>query len=57
MGTTEKLAQFIVETGYESIPPEAVHAAKRAMIDTFGVMLAGSKEPASKSINNLNPYE
>ena len=53
MGTTEKLAQFIVETSYESIPPEAVHAAKRAIIDTFGVMLAGSKEPASEIISSL----
>jgi 2-methylcitrate dehydratase PrpD len=36
MDTTEKLAHFIVETGYEAIPSAVVHAAKRVMIDTVG---------------------
>ena len=53
MGATEKLARFVVETNYESIPPEAVHAARRAIIDTFGVMLAGSREPAGKIISSF----
>ena len=53
MGATEKLARFIVETNYQSIPPEAVHAARRAIIDTFGVMLAGSREPAGKIISSF----
>lgn len=50
MGTTEKLAHFIVETGYEAIPAAVVHAAKRVMIDTVGVMLAGSQEPSGRLI-------
>jgi 2-methylcitrate dehydratase PrpD len=53
MGTTERLAQFIVDTSYESLPPEVVHTTKRAIIDTFGVMLAGSREPASKIISSF----
>ena len=53
MGTTEKLAQFIVETGYENIPAPAVHAAKRAIIDTLGVMLVGSQEAAGKVITSF----
>jgi 2-methylcitrate dehydratase PrpD len=50
MGTTHKLAQFIVETRYEDIPAAVVHAAKRVMIDTVGVMIAGAQEPASRVI-------
>ncbi|MFC1864318.1 MmgE/PrpD family protein [Chloroflexota bacterium] len=53
MGTTEKLAQFIVETGYEDMPVEALHAAKRIMIDTLGVMIAGSQEPAGQIISSF----
>lgn len=53
MGTTEKLAQFIVETSYEDISPAAIQAAKRAMLDTLGVMLAGSQEPAGKIITSF----
>ena len=53
MGTTEKLAKFIVETDFDSIPGEAIHAAKRAIIDTFGVMLAGSQDPTGKLITSF----
>ncbi len=53
MGTTERLAQFIIETGYEDIPPATRHAAKRAMLDTLGVMMAGSEEPAGKIITSF----
>ena len=53
MGTTEKLAKFIVETNFDSIPGEAIHAAKRAIIDTFGVMLAGSQDPTGKLITSF----
>ena len=53
MGTTEKLAKFIVETIYESIPPEVVHAAKRVVMDTLGVIIAGSQEPAGKIISSF----
>jgi len=50
MGPTEKLSQFIVETGYDDILADVIHAAKRAMIDTLGVMIAGSREPAGSII-------
>ena len=53
MGTTARLAQFVMETCYEDISPETVHAAKRVIIDTLGVMLAGSREPASKIISSF----
>ena len=53
MGTTERLAQFIIETDYEDMPPATRHAAKRAMLDTLGVMMAGSEEPAGKIITSF----
>jgi len=45
---TEKLARFIVETSYEEIPAKAITVAKEAMLDCLGVLLAGSRDPASK---------
>ncbi|MFH1381537.1 MAG: MmgE/PrpD family protein [Chloroflexota bacterium] len=52
MGTTEKLARFIAGTCYADIPAPVMHAAKRTIIDTLGVMLAGSREPASIIISS-----
>ena len=48
METTEKLARFIVETSYGEIPAKAITVAKEAMLDCLGVLLAGSRDPASK---------
>lgn len=48
MGTTDQIARFIVEADYASIPAEAVRLAKDAILDTLGVTLAGSIEPAGQ---------
>jgi 2-methylcitrate dehydratase PrpD len=50
MGTTEQIAQFVVQNGYASIPGEVVAVAKKAILDGLGVMVAGSTEPAGKII-------
>ena len=50
MGVTEKLARFVVDTSYESIPEEAAIAAKRAILDTLAVTIAGCREDASRII-------
>ncbi len=50
MDTTEKIASFIVETGYDQIPKEAVNAAKRTILDCLGCTLAGSSEPAARIV-------
>jgi len=42
---TKQLAEFVCET--REIPDDVIAAAKTAMIDTFGVALAGSIEPAA----------
>jgi 2-methylcitrate dehydratase PrpD len=50
MGVTEKLARFVVDSDYESLPEQAVTAAKRAVLDTLAVSIAGCREDAGQII-------
>ena len=50
MGATEKIARFIVDTGYEDLPRDAVEKAKRTALDCVGAALAGVVEPVSQTI-------
>ena len=50
MGATEKIASFIVDTGYDDIPRDAVEKAKRTALDCLGAALAGVAEPVSQAI-------
>jgi 2-methylcitrate dehydratase PrpD len=45
MGVTEELAQFITDTRYEALPSRLVEAAKIAILDGIGNMLAGATQP------------
>ena len=45
MEVTKKIAEYVVKTSLEDFPPEAIVAAKAAIIDCLGCALAGSKEP------------
>lgn len=45
-GLTAGLARLVATSPRAVCPPEALHAAKRAFIDTLGVMLAGRYEEA-----------
>jgi 2-methylcitrate dehydratase PrpD len=49
MGTTEKIARFIVDTDYNDIPRDAVEKAKRTALDCMGTALAGVGEPVSQT--------
>jgi len=44
---THRIAEFVASTPTAAIPPEAREQARRAVLDTLGVMLAGSREEAS----------
>ncbi len=48
MGPTEKLAQFVVATHSADMPREVLERGKLALLDTFGVLLAGSQEPVTQ---------
>jgi 2-methylcitrate dehydratase PrpD len=49
-----KLAQCVVGTRYAALPDAAIEAAKKSIIDTFGVILAASgREPAVRGVIEL----
>ena len=45
MELEERLVRFLVDTRYEDIPQETIETMKRSVIDTFGVLCAGSSAP------------
>lgn len=45
MDVTKRIAEYIATTGMEDFPPDAVEAAKGAILDCIGCALAGSTEP------------
>jgi len=48
MGATAEIAAFAIETPASAIPADVVTAARRAILDTIGVTLAGSLEEPSR---------
>lgn len=57
MGATAQVAEFLVKSRWEDVPPAAVEAAKRAILDSVGVMLAGSVEPPARIVQRLAEAE
>ena len=53
MGIAKFLAAKIAATRYEDLPPEAIYWCKVAVMDTLGVMLAGSLEPAPNVLREV----
>ena len=52
MGATETIANWIVTTSYEDIPPDAVRVAKESCFDCIGVILAGAAQPVGRVIQS-----
>ena len=50
MGTTERIAKFIVDFDFESIPAKGLDQIKASMIDSIGVAFLGSKEPVGNIV-------
>ena len=50
MGITQRFANFIVETGFKTIPEEVVVRTKETALDCLGVILAAVDEPIGKII-------
>src|SRR5262245_12183351 len=53
MSATATAAEFIARSRFEDCPPAAVEAARRAVLDCLGVMLAGSREPAARILEGV----
>lgn len=47
---SENIAKWIRATGYSEIPREVVDIAKRTILDTIGVALAGSSQPVAQIV-------
>ena len=41
MGFTQDLTRFVKRTGFQDLPPEVVHEAKRVLLDSIGCAIAG----------------
>ena len=51
---SQEIARHITNTRYENLPKDAIEAAKKSILDTVGVILAGSgMEPAVRSVANI----
>ena len=57
MSATSRLAEFVAKSRWEDCPAAAVDAARRAILDCLGVMLAGSAEPAARIIQTVADAE
>src|SRR3990172_5831084 len=53
MRATSAIAEFIVKSRWEECPEPAVEAARRAILDCLGVMLAGSADPAARIVQSV----
>jgi len=53
MRATSAIAEFIAKSRWEDCPAEAVDAARRAILDCLGVMLAGSVEAAARIVTDV----
>lgn len=50
MGPTETVANFVAGNRFETLPGPVVEAAKVAILDGIGCLLAGSKEPLARIV-------
>ena len=50
MSVTERMAEFIVETKWADFPALVIERAKKAVVDTVGVTLAGASEPVGRIV-------
>ncbi|MDY6918329.1 MAG: MmgE/PrpD family protein [Chloroflexota bacterium] len=48
---TERISRFVVDTTYDSLPPEAIRSAKQAIVDCLGCAVAGSAEDGGKILS------
>lgn len=53
MGTTERVANFIVDLDFETIPAKGREQIKASIIDSVGVALLGSREPVGKLVAGI----
>lgn len=50
---TETVAAFAGNPAFKTLPEDVAHAVRRAMLDSIGVSVAGTKHPASQKVIEL----
>lgn len=50
LSVTRRIAEFATDTNIDRLPPETEHAVRRAILDSVGVMAAGTRHPASQKV-------
>ena len=51
---SHEIARHVANAHYENLPGEAIEAAKKSILDTLGVILAGSgMEPAVQGVADI----
>src|ERR1700733_11521126 len=53
MSIAETLAERIASVRYEALPPDALHWARVAILDTVGCTLAGASEPCAHIVGRV----
>jgi 2-methylcitrate dehydratase PrpD len=53
MSATSTIAGFVAGHRWDDCPPPAVEAARRAILDCLGVMLAGAEEPPARIVERV----
>src|SRR5262250_1526964 len=53
LSVIEQLAAYVATEAFDKLPDAAVAAARRAVLDTLGVMLAGSAEATAARVRAL----
>ncbi|MFQ5873096.1 MAG: MmgE/PrpD family protein [Dehalococcoidia bacterium] len=53
MNITETVAGFVAETRLDIVPEEGIRQAKRAILDTLGVSLAGSEDESVRTLTEV----
>ncbi len=53
METTKIVASFVAQAQFGDLPADAVEAAKKALVDSIGVAIAGSTEPVGAIVRDM----
>ena len=54
MTIAETLAERIAAVRFDALPPDAVHWARVAILDTVGCTLAGASEPCARIVARVS---
>lgn len=54
MNFNDYAIKFIIETGWEDLPPKVRHQSKRCLLDTLGALIGGTRTPVAKLMSTVS---